>query len=479
MATGILLGTYRPFLTAPGIPGIDFAVGRTSTNPLSIGLVNTQTPLAGLSTTSVAIGTGSKTFTIAANQSNFTATDNLTICSAANNANAMIGTVTSYIGSSLVMNVASVTGSGTFTDWCLASHFPAQCSFTAPNTLRIGSTTADFSITDWDFRGLPCFFYLQNTHNISFSQCLFDLSGWTTAEDNNGFMGLRSGSPTYSVTNCTFDGGSSPRNVTHCLGDGLITCDHCDIINWPLDIFDLAAVSGQTTTVSNTRATCVSSTAASFGQHSDGSQMLNWIGGNGLILTHTTVSVIDGTPTGGSGATACINWGSNNGDWTAPVTIDNCIFSGGSYCIYHENKADVLATSPITYGANVYVGNSVNGNTYPASLVGCAFTNLHIPALKNISDGSAAIFNLNGLVSQTSVVIGNGTKTFTTTQNFPKLSGSIVIFNPPASGSIVNSMTGTVTSYDGTTLVCNITSHAGSGTFTEWGVNFVNITSYP
>jgi hypothetical protein len=70
------------------------------------------------STTSNTIGLGSKTFTVAS--SLLPITVNQTVI-AESGANSMTGTVVSYIGTTLVLNVTSVIGSGTFTSWVIAS----------------------------------------------------------------------------------------------------------------------------------------------------------------------------------------------------------------------------------------------------------------------------------------------------------------------------------------------------------------------
>jgi len=72
--------------------------------------------LSSTSTTSTTIGTGAKTFTTQTNKQ-YTAGQFLVISSAANNANYMHGTVTSYSGTSLVMNITDTGGSGTLADW--------------------------------------------------------------------------------------------------------------------------------------------------------------------------------------------------------------------------------------------------------------------------------------------------------------------------------------------------------------------------
>jgi hypothetical protein len=71
------------------------------------------------SATSTTIGTGSKTFTVPSMTSApiVYAGQTLEVRSRANPANKMIGTVTGALGTSLTINVTSVGGSGTFSDW--------------------------------------------------------------------------------------------------------------------------------------------------------------------------------------------------------------------------------------------------------------------------------------------------------------------------------------------------------------------------
>jgi hypothetical protein len=70
----------------------------------------------GTSTTSLAIATGSKSFTTQAGYA-YQAGNYIRASSAADGTNYMEGTITSYTGTSLVLNVSKVGGSGTKTDW--------------------------------------------------------------------------------------------------------------------------------------------------------------------------------------------------------------------------------------------------------------------------------------------------------------------------------------------------------------------------
>ena len=81
------------------------------------------------STTSVAIGTGSKSFTLTATAGvnrYWAVNDLVRVSQQSNSANFMEGTVTSYTASTqvLVIDVTSTGGSGTIASWRVASHMP-------------------------------------------------------------------------------------------------------------------------------------------------------------------------------------------------------------------------------------------------------------------------------------------------------------------------------------------------------------------
>lgn len=72
--------------------------------------------LSATSTTSLAIGVGAKTFTTQSGKL-FVAGQYLQIASDASALNYMHGTVTSYSGTTLIMNITDIGGSGTLADW--------------------------------------------------------------------------------------------------------------------------------------------------------------------------------------------------------------------------------------------------------------------------------------------------------------------------------------------------------------------------
>lgn len=98
------------------------------------------------STTSLLIGTGTKTFTVEAGKA-LVANQWLLAMSKANNANNMYGQIVSYSGTTLVLSVVAVTGAGTLADWTLvlANSTPAA-GFQPP--VGTGTVTGPGSSTD-------------------------------------------------------------------------------------------------------------------------------------------------------------------------------------------------------------------------------------------------------------------------------------------------------------------------------------------
>lgn len=84
------------------------------------------------STTSLAVGTGSKTFTVSAGLP-FSTNDFIRIQSRGNKANHMEGSVTSYSGTSLVVNITFAAGSATAADWNMNYANVYQCPMVLHN----------------------------------------------------------------------------------------------------------------------------------------------------------------------------------------------------------------------------------------------------------------------------------------------------------------------------------------------------------
>jgi hypothetical protein len=95
---------------------IDAAASAAAAAASAVTAANSAATLTATSTTSTLIGTGAKTFTTQSGKQ-FQAGQTLKIVSQADSANFMIGTVTSYTTTSLVMSISSIGGSGTLADW--------------------------------------------------------------------------------------------------------------------------------------------------------------------------------------------------------------------------------------------------------------------------------------------------------------------------------------------------------------------------
>jgi hypothetical protein len=99
----------------------------------------------------------------------------------------------------------------------------------------------------------------------------------------------------------------------------------------------------------------------------------------------------------------------------------------------------------------------------------------------SLTDTKKAIDDINANASQynvatsttssSSVLIGTGAKTFTV----PAALGFVVGMTLRIANTSSNFMTGEVTSYTSTTLVMNITSVGGSGTFASWSISMAAV----
>ena len=131
--TGIATGKY---VTCAGYVKLGATPVGTVTGDCSDGIS------IATSTTSVAIGVGSKTFTTQA-EKDFVSGNTLIIYSAANQSNFMVGIVTSYTTTSLVINITSVGGTGTFTSWVISSCLAGDVfeAILAEKTLTLNGTS--------------------------------------------------------------------------------------------------------------------------------------------------------------------------------------------------------------------------------------------------------------------------------------------------------------------------------------------------
>src|SRR6266481_3720860 len=109
------------------------------------------------STTSLAIGTGSKTLTIQAGKA-FQLGQWVLIQETSNSANQMLGQITAYVGTSLSVSVTATGGSGTHADWTIVlTNSPAAAGYQPPvgsgNVAGPGSSTAGHIATFADATG--------------------------------------------------------------------------------------------------------------------------------------------------------------------------------------------------------------------------------------------------------------------------------------------------------------------------------------
>ena len=102
------------------------------------------------STTSVLVGTGSKSLTVQTGKI-FVVGQYVTIArTSAPSTTSMFGTVTAYTSGTgdLVVNVTSITGSGTFTDWTIAISAPAVTNLPFSSITSKPTTISGYGITD-------------------------------------------------------------------------------------------------------------------------------------------------------------------------------------------------------------------------------------------------------------------------------------------------------------------------------------------
>lgn len=95
-----------------------FSNANVSTHGINVDIVP-STVWTTTSSTSVLMGSGNKTFTVASSTLNITVGQGVI---AQSGINSMTGTVVSYIGTSLTMNVTGVTGAGTYASWIISSY---------------------------------------------------------------------------------------------------------------------------------------------------------------------------------------------------------------------------------------------------------------------------------------------------------------------------------------------------------------------
>ena len=130
--------------TATGGDKIATAADRVQTGLDVIAAANYAAALKATSTSSIAIGTGSKTFVTQAGKQ-FATGQFILITSDADPTNYMHGQVTSYSTTSLVVNVLDIGGSGTHTDWTIDVSGSRGATGPAGDNDKVKNVSADAS----------------------------------------------------------------------------------------------------------------------------------------------------------------------------------------------------------------------------------------------------------------------------------------------------------------------------------------------
>lgn len=138
----------------------------------------------GTSTTSTAVGAGSKTFTTQAGKQ-FTGGNYVTVSRTSAPTTLMHGVVTSYSGTTLTVDVSTVAGSGTFTDWTIAlSGAKGNNGPSGAGDLPYIAKNSAYTVLSTDKGKLiDC---TSGTFTLSFSACATLGSDWATHIKNSG-----------------------------------------------------------------------------------------------------------------------------------------------------------------------------------------------------------------------------------------------------------------------------------------------------
>jgi hypothetical protein len=107
-----------------GVPDTQRPTTLTASHRYNLGNQGWRSGFSLTSSSSITVGTGSKTFTtnLASTVTPIVNGTNLKIYSTANHTNNMTGVVTSFSGTTLVVNVTAASGAGTLTDWNIVTN---------------------------------------------------------------------------------------------------------------------------------------------------------------------------------------------------------------------------------------------------------------------------------------------------------------------------------------------------------------------
>lgn len=138
----------------------------------------------GTSTTSTAVGAGSKTFTTQAGKQ-FTGGNYVTVSRTSAPTTLMHGVVTAYSGTALTVDVSTIAGSGTYTDWTIAlSGAKGNNGPSGTGDLPYVTKTSAYTVLSTDKGKLiDC---TSGTFTLSFSACATLGANWATYIRNSG-----------------------------------------------------------------------------------------------------------------------------------------------------------------------------------------------------------------------------------------------------------------------------------------------------
>jgi hypothetical protein len=170
-----------------------------------------------------------------------------------------------------------------------------------------------------------------------------------------------------------------------------------------------------------------------------------------------------------------------SGTSAAPIGTDPSTWFDSAYCntigylIVRTTGAwtcsKSIAANPVWWGADP---SGVSDSTSALNSALAASTSIEFPAGKFLFNSNIVVEFPNSAgwtaTSTTSNTVGTGAKTFTVASGLTISNGSTATAYVLNASGVAGSMTGTVTSYSGTTLVLNIASVTGSGTFTGWNI---------
>lgn len=138
-------------------------------------------------------------------------------------------------------------------------------------------------------------------------------------------------------------------------------------------------------------------------------------------------------------------------------------------------STSVVSKAAVNLTDNSFGEYTLSGDTYVTISGGVTSVNSGINISVDNTNPAAPIINSLAdrykTTSLSSILIGNGSKTFTVDANLAYIPLQEVLIVYDAS----NHMHGTVTSYSGTTLVVDVKNHTGSGTYANWVINLDGI----